>query len=59
MAPNISVRRGMMPRRELRLIVMFLCLKKAVPADENDIQYEGFLESFAAFHDYGMVTVLR
>ena len=48
-----------MPRRELRLIVMFLCLKKAVPADENDIQYEGFLESFAAFHDYGMVTVLR
>ena len=49
----------MMPKRELRLIVMLLCLKKAMPADDNGMHYEDFLQSFAAFHDYGMATVLR
>ena len=43
----------MTPKGELRLIVMLLlCLKKAVPADKD------FLQSFAEFHDFGMVTVL-
>ena len=39
-SPNISVRRSMMSKRDLRLIVMFLCLKKVMPADDLDIHYE-------------------
>ena len=46
----------MTPKGQLRLIVMLLCLKKAVPADKDDSGH--FLQSFAAFHDFGMVTVL-
>ena len=46
-------RGGMTPKGELRLIVMLLlCLKKAVPADKH------FLQSFAEYHGFGMVTVL-
>ena len=44
------------PKGELRLIVMLLCLKKAVPADDDESGQ--FLQSFAEFHDFGMVTVL-
>ena len=47
----------MTPKGELRLIVMLLCLKKAVPADKDDSTGQ-FLQSFAEFHNFGMVTVL-
>ena len=48
----------MTPKGELRLIVMLLlCLKKAVPANKDDSTWP-FLQSFAEFHDFGMVTVL-
>ena len=49
----------MTPKGELRLIVMLLLclLKKAVPADKDDSN-GSFLQSFAEFHDFGMVTVL-
>ena len=51
----------MTPKGELRLIqivMLLLCLlKKAVPADKDDSN-GSFLQSFAEFHDFGMVTVL-
>ena len=50
----------MTPKGDLQLIVMLLLclLKKAVPADKDEDTTGPFLQSFAEFHDFGMVTVL-
>ena len=54
-AKYLSAIGGMTPKGELRLIVMLLSLKKAVPDDDSTGH---FLQSFAAFHGFGMATVL-